>query len=410
MITIYRLLSFIIYPFLFFYLKFRVFRGKESSTRFKEKLGKINLEKKENLVWFHVASLGEIRSIVELVKYYQSHEKINILITSVTTSSYEFFKKYLYSTNTFHQYAPLDNPIIIKKFLKYWRPYVSVFVESELWPNMILQTSQYSKLILLNCRISKRSFLRWKKIKKTFTKILKKFDGISFQNNETKKYLEFFGIKKINNLGNLKYTFNIKKNLKLFDIEENKFNWVSMSIHFNEIDAILNVHKKISCLESDVTTFLIPRHLNKLKEIKKKIQDQNIPLIETSKNNKIIKFNGIVLVDQFGVAEEIFDKVKIVFMGGSFIDHGGQNPIEPMKYGSRIFYGPNIHNFTEIYEELDKKNISKMVKNEHELYNELEKYIKNDCPITIEKSFDKFGKEILTSNIKFLNQFINLQK
>ncbi len=116
------------------------------------------------------------------------------------------------------------------------------------------------------------------------------------------------------------------------------------------------------------------------------------------------------MVDQFGVADEIFDKVKLVFMGGSFIDHGGQNPIEPAKYGSRIFYGPNIHNFTEIYEQFDKKNISKMVKNEHELYKELEKYINNDCPITMEENFDKFGKEILASNIGFLDQFINLYK
>jgi 3-deoxy-D-manno-octulosonic-acid transferase len=410
MINLYRLISVLIYPFLFLYLKFRVKKNKEDSVRFKEKLGVTDLNKKKNLIWFHVASLGEIKSIYEIIKYYQSFKDLNILITSVTTSSCEFFNDHLRSNNTIHQFAPLDSPIIIKKFLDHWEPKISIFIDSELWPNMIFQTSKYSKMILLNCRISKNSFKKWKIFKLSFFKILNKFDAISAQSNETKKYLEFFGIKKINSLGNLKYTFNIKKNPKLFDIEKNKFNWACMSIHFNEINAILNVHKKISYIESNITTFLIPRHLNKLKEIKKKIKEQNIPFIETSKNNKIIKFNGIVLVDQFGVADEIFDKVKLVFMGGSFIDHGGQNPIEPAKYGSRIFYGPNIHNFTEIYEQFDKKNISKIVKNEHELYKELEKYINNDCPITMEESFDKFGKEILASNIGFLDQFINLYK
>ena len=410
MINFYRLISILIYPFLFFYLKLRVRKNKEHPFRFKEKLGVTDLKKKENLIWFHVASLGEIKSIYEIVKYYQSFQNLNILITSVTTSSSQFFNDHLKSNNTIHQFAPLDSPIIIKKFLDHWKPKISIFIDSELWPNMIFQTSKFSKMILLNCRISKNSFKKWKIFKLSFFKILNKFDAISAQSNETKKYLEFFGLKKINNLGNLKYTFNIKKNLKLFDIEKNKFNWAGMSIHFNEIDAILNVHKKISNIESDITTFLIPRHLNKLKEIKKKIKEQNIPFIETSKNNKIIKFNGIVLVDQFGVADEIFDKVKLVFMGGSFIDHGGQNPIEPAKYGSRIFYGPNIHNFTEIYEQFDKKNISNMVKNEHELYKELEKYINNDSQITMEESFDKFGKEILALNIGFLDQFINQYK
>ncbi|MEL0099291.1 MAG: glycosyltransferase N-terminal domain-containing protein [Opitutae bacterium] len=370
----------------------------------------INSEKKKNLIWFHVASLGEIKSIYEIVKHYQSFQNLNILITSVTTSSSQFFDDYLKSNNTIHQFAPLDSPIIIKKFLNHWEPKISIFIDSELWPNMIFQTSKSSKMILLNCRISKNSFQKWKIFKLSFFKIVNKFNAISVQSNETRKYLEFFGIKKINNLGNLKYTFNIKKNLELFNIEKNKFNWAGMSIHFNEIDTILNVHKKISYIESNITTFLIPRHLNKLEEIKKKIEEQNITFIETSKNNNIIKFNGIVLVDQFGVADEIFDKVKLVFMGGSFIDHGGQNPIEPAKYGSRIFYGPNIHNFTEIYEQFDKKNISKMVKNEHELYKELEKYINKDCQITIEESFDKFSKEILASNIGFLDQFINLYK
>ncbi len=143
MIKIYRFYHLLIYPFLFFYLKFRVLKkNKEHPTRFKEKLGKINLKKKENLIWFHVASLGEIKSIYEIVKYYQSFQNLNILITSVTTSSSQFFNDHLKSNNTIHQFAPLDSPIIIKKFLDHWKPKISIFIDSELWPNMIFQTSK----------------------------------------------------------------------------------------------------------------------------------------------------------------------------------------------------------------------------------------------------------------------------
>ena len=215
MINFYRLISILIYPFLFFYLKLRVRKNKEHPIRFKEKLGVTDLKKKENLVWFHVASLGEIKSIHEIVKYYQSFQNLNILITSVTTSSSQFFNDYLKSNNTIHQFAPLDSPIIIKKFLDHWKPKISIFIDSELWPNMNFQTSKFSKMILLNCRISKNSFKKWKIFKLSFFKILNKFDAISAQSNETKKYLEFFGLKKINNLGNLKYTFNIKKKFEI---------------------------------------------------------------------------------------------------------------------------------------------------------------------------------------------------
>ena len=410
MIKIYRIISILIYPLLFLYLKLRVKKNKEHPIRFMEKLGKINLEKKDNIIWFHVASLGEIKSIHELIKYYQSSKNINILITSVTLSSSEFFNNHLKSKNTFHQFAPLDSPIIIKKFLDHWKPKVSIFVDSELWPNMIIMASESSKMILLNCRISKNSFRKWKMFKNSLFKILNKFHAISAQSNETKKFLEFFGIKKINFLGNLKYASNIKKELNLFDIERNKFNWAAMSVHFDEIDIILNLHQKISNIESHITTFLVPRHLDKLKDIKTKIESRNILYIETSKNKKINKFNGIILVNEFGIADEIFNKIKIVFMGGSFINHGGQNPIEPVKYGCKVFYGPNIFNFTEIYQQFDERSLSKLVRNEDELYEELKDLVTGKNLINSTEDFDKFGKDILNSNIDFLNQFINLKK
>lgn len=407
---LYKALSYIIYPFLFIYLKYRVMKNKEHHFRFKEKLGKTNLEKKNNLIWFHVASLGEIKSIFEIVKHYQSFKETNILITSVTLSSSEFFEKYLKSENTFHQFAPIDSPIIVKKFLKYWRPKVSIFVESELWPNMITEATKYSKLILLNCRISKKSFNKWKFFKKNFFTILNNFDDISAQSNETKEYLNFFGVKKVSLLGNLKFIFKQKKSSNIFNIEKNSFNWAGMSIHFEEVDIILNIHKKLSNLNSSITTFLIPRHLNRLEQIKKKIVDKNIFYLETSKNQVIKKFNGIVLVDQFGIADEIFDKVNFVFMGGSFIDHGGQNPIEPVKFGCKIFYGKNNYNFTEIYQDLDKKNLSKLVNNEEELYNELKIFINNNNFTKTNNDLNKFNKEILSSNIEFLNKYIKLEK
>ena len=154
MFLLYNLVFYLLHPFLKIFLKYRVIKKKEDNERYLEKLGYFESKSLPGIIWFHVASLGEIKSIYPIVKYYQQ-KNLNILVTSVTLSSYEFFKNNLKNNNTFHQYAPIDSPIIVSRFLKLWKPKLSIFVESEIWPNMIMQTSKKFKLILLNCRISK---------------------------------------------------------------------------------------------------------------------------------------------------------------------------------------------------------------------------------------------------------------
>ena len=204
MLFFYNLIFLILHPFLNIFLKIRVAKNKEDKNRYLEKLSYLKTAPKPGVIWFHVASLGEIKSIHPIISYFQK-KKINLLITSVTVSSYEYFKNNLENENTFHQYAPIDSPIIISKFLKLWQPRLAVFVESEIWPNMIVQTSKQCKLILLNCRISKKSFNKWKIIRKTFKAILEKFDVILAQGKITSNYLNHFGIKNIKLLGNIKF-------------------------------------------------------------------------------------------------------------------------------------------------------------------------------------------------------------
>ena len=125
---LYKLNKLIKNSFLKIFLKIRVIKKKEDKLRFIEKLGYSSINSKPNIIWFHVASLGEIKSIHALIKHYQKNKKINLLITSVTTSSANYFERNLKNENTFHQYAPIDSPIIIDRFLKFWKPKFSVFV------------------------------------------------------------------------------------------------------------------------------------------------------------------------------------------------------------------------------------------------------------------------------------------
>ena len=409
MIFFYNLIFTILHPLLIIFLKIRVFKNKEDGNRYLEKLGYASIAPIKGAIWFHVASLGEIKSIHSIIKHYQKNQDTKLLITSVTLSSYEYFKIHMKNENTFHQYAPLDSPIIISRFLKIWKPKLSIFVESEIWPNMIIQTSKYCKLILLNCRISKNSFKKWKLIKKSFIKIMIKFEFILAQSYEVFDYLKYFNLHNIKMIGNIKLTNTEKNNPNIIKINNQNFNWVAMSIHNSEINFIIETHIRLARLKKNLTTFLIPRHLNRIRNITDNLKNKNLTYQKISENTYVSNLNGIVIVDQFGIAEDIFNQVELVFMGGSIIDHGGQNPIEPLKYGCKVFTGKNIHNFNEIYNELINKKIAKIINNEDELVNELIKKFYEETKYTTNKQnleFKKLSNEVFSKTISFLDKYI----
>ena len=409
MLFIYNLIFFFLHPLLIIFLKIRVLRNKEDKNRYLEKLSYLKSKPHPGVIWFHVASLGEIKSIHPIINYYQK-KKLKLLITSVTTSSYEYFKNNLENENTLHQYAPIDSPIIISKFLKLWRPRLTIFVESEIWPNMIMQTSRQCKLILLNCRISKKSFKKWKIIKKTFKKILEKFDVILAQGKVTLSYLEYFKLENIKQIGNIKFIQLKKNNPNVIRIDNNNNKWAAMSVHFKEYNSVIKTHLELSKKENEITTFIIPRHLNKISDLEKIINNYKIKYQKISQNNEVSNFNGIVIVDQFGLADDIFDKVKTVFMGGSLFNHGGQNPIEPLRYGCKIITGKYIDNFSEIYEDLVTKDLVKIVNNQDEFRDKLiEIFFKKRTTKDTELKFDfiNFSDKVYNNTIKFLNNYIN---
>ena len=409
MLFIYNLIFLFLHPFLIIFLKIRVLRNKEDKNRYLEKISYLKTKPISGVIWFHVASLGEIKSIHPIINYYQK-KKFKLLITSVTTSSYEYFKNNLKNENTMHQYAPIDSPIIISKFLKLWRPKLTIFVESEIWPNMIIQTSKQCKLILLNCRISKKSFKKWKVIRRTFKKILDKFDIILAQGNTTFNYLEYFKLKNIKQIGNIKFIQSKKNNPNIIRIDNGHNKWAAMSIHFKEYNSVIKTHLELSKIDSKITTFIIPRHLNRIYDLEKIINNYKIKFQKISQNNEVSNFYGIVIVDQFGLADDIFEKVKTVLMGGSLFNHGGQNPIEPLRYECKVISGKYIDNFAEIYEDLVTKDLVEIVNNQNELKDKLiEILLKNKTSKnTVSKiDFINLSDKIYNNTIKFLNNYIN---
>ena len=201
----YKFFTYLFYPFAPIYLYFRKLRKKEDSSRYKEKLSKINTPRGEGfLIWFHVASVGEAMSILPLIENCVEEQKINkILVTSITLSSGKILeKRFNQNVKAIHQFLPLDIPILTNKFLEHWRPNLSIFIDSEIWPNLISQINKKNiPLLLLNARITKKTFNRWKFLLNFSKRIFEKFDLCIVSNKESENFLKILGAKNIKNFG-----------------------------------------------------------------------------------------------------------------------------------------------------------------------------------------------------------------
>ena len=415
MIVIYRLLINSITLLSPFIILLRLIKKKEDLVRFKEKFTFFSKKRRNgNLVWFHGASVGEMLSIIPLIRKLERKKNINqILITSSTISSAEIFLKFKFK-KTIHQYFPIDTNSFTKRFLKYWNPNLVVFIESEIWPNMLTNLKKRSiPHILLNARVTKKSFRRWKLLGKFSEKLFCSFNATYPQNLETERYLKKLKVKKIKKLGNLKFshdTFDeenpLKKNLKFF-LEKKKY-WCAVSTHEGEELICSRIHQKLQKKIKNLITIIIPRHVQRSTQIETEINNIGLKTHFHSSQKKINDDTNIYIVDTYGETKTFFKNSKIVFLGKSLCAEGGQNPLEPARYGCKVLHGPNISNFKEIYELLNKKNIAFKVNNQNKLLNKISELLKKN--INIVKNNNKInliGKNILKKTFSELESLIS---
>ena len=413
MLFFYRLainFIFLISPIIIIY---RIFKKKEDPKRFLEKIGKFKKSSNNNLIWFHGSSVGEILSVIPLIEKLEKRKNIKkILITSNTLSSAKIIKK-LKLKKTFHQFFPLDAEFLVEKFLNHWKPKVVFFIESEIWPNMIIKIKEKNiPLILLNARITKKSFQKWNGILSFSKKIFNKFDLCLSQNNKTCNYLKILGAKNIKKIGNLKFSQSSSelKNISNSKIKKKfrkkKIIFSAISTHKGEELFCAKVHANLKKKYKNIITIIIPRHINRANEIKDELNSNNLKVhLHTSK--RPININtDIYLVDTFGETKSFLKLSKITFMGKSICANGGQNPLEAARLGNRIIHGPNIENFTEIYDFLKKHRISTKIRSYKDLESLVVKFDqKKNYSQQITKKLAYIGNQILLNNEKEINKY-----
>ncbi len=402
MLFVYRILinfTLILSPAILIY---RLFHKKEDPIRFKEKYCFFSKKKRKGkLIWFHGASVGEILSVIPILEKLEKDKKISqILVTSNTLSSSNIIQKYKFKKLT-HQFFPVDNNYLSKKFLDYWKPSSAFFIDSEIWPNTIINLKKRKiPITLLNARITKKTFNRWMFFSKFANHIFNHFNLCLSSNTETKKFLQKLGAKKIKFFGNLKFSqfenekIFINKSFKRFI--RSKKTWCASSTHNTEEVLCGLVHKELKKKYKNLLTIIIPRHIERVGKIKKDLSSLGLKTHFHEPKTKIEKDVDIYIVNCYGKTKSFYNDCRNIFLGGSIVKHGGQNPLEATRFGCNIVHGPNISNFKEIYKFLGKRNISTQVKNQNQMVNTINKLLNKKINSNfMKRKFNLVGQKIL---------------
>ena len=412
LLKIYYLISTLLIPFYSIYINSRIKQKKEDPYRYKERYGKPSAVRKNgDLIWIHAASVGECLSALPIIAELEKNIKIEqILITSGTTSSALIIKDKL-SSKSIHQYLPLDVPLFNDRFLKFWNPKCAIFIESEIWPNLIYQIKKMGiKLAVINGRMTLKSYNKWLRFKKTSKLIFNNYDLCLTQNKESALFYKQLGINQTFYTGNIKFSSN-----KLEFNEENYNNlrnsiagrkvFLAASTHPGEEMIISNLTQKIRSTNREFLCVLVPRHPNR-SNLTNEILD--CKFATRSKNETINEDTDIYLADTFGELGLFYKLADIVFIGGSLVPHGGQNPIEAAYFCNNIFHGKYIENFLEVYETLNHLHITELVDNPRQLQIKIMNCY-NDLPANeedLKRKIDIETIDIIIDTKQYLNHSI----
>jgi len=362
-------------------LKRRLAKGKEDATRWPEKTGVPGRPRPPGpLVWLHAASVGEAQSALVLIeKICTNYPHLHILVTSGTLTSAEMLEKRL-PENAFHQFAPMDHPEWVKKFLDYWQPGLALWLESELWPNILAALKERNiPAILLNARLSPKSFKNWKRFSKSAEEVLSAFSLILCQTHEDAVSYRLLNAPNVSISGNLKYNaaplpYDEANFQKLQKTLQGRPVWLYASTHACEEDLAARLHKRLKKEIPDLLTIIAPRHPERGTELEQSLQKHHLRICRRTSNHHLPEQNtDLYLADTLGELGLFYRLSPIAVIGRSFSDDGGggHNPIEAAQLDCAVLHGPHVQNLQKIYDDMAEMEASIALNNEEHFYNSL---------------------------------------
>jgi 3-deoxy-D-manno-octulosonic-acid transferase len=341
-------------------LSFRRASGKEDAARLAERRGYASRPRPDGpLVWLHGASVGEALSLLPLIERLSQAGQATLITTGTVTSARLLAERL--PAGALHQYAPLDAPQFMRRFVKHWRPDVALIAESELWPNMILEASAAgTPIILVNARLSERSYLRWKERLPNFiAAILSRIDLALAQSKLDATRYSLLGARRVEVAGNLKYDAPAppadRQELAILSGRiAGRRVWIAASTHDGEETIVAEAHRLLAERFPELLTLIAPRHPSRGPEIAAMLKSLGLTTALRSEGAQP-GAEAVYICDTMGELGLFYRLAGVVFLGKSLVEEtgGGQNPIEPAKLASAILHGPYVANFADVYALLD---------------------------------------------------------
>ncbi len=355
----YRAVTALAAPVIRLYLYRRMLLGKEDRARFEERLGRPGRDRPDGpLAWLHAASVGEAQSVLLLLERLLAERPwLRVMVTTGTVTSAGFLASRL-PERAFHQYVPVDRLPWVRRFLDHWRPDLALWVESELWPNLVRETQKRRvPMVLLNGRMSARSFAGWQRAPNLVRPLLDGFALCFAQSHAEAERFGKLGARPVRCVGNLKLAAHAlgADELALAELRRRigvRPVWLAASTHPGEERIVAEAHARLARDRPDLLTILVPRHPSRGAEIAREVEEGGTAVARRDAGEALGERVGIYLADTMGELGLFYRLAPIAFMGGSLVRHGGQNLVEPARLGCAVLHGPHMWNFREVVDEM----------------------------------------------------------
>jgi len=383
-IAAYRALTWAAGPLIHRYMQRRLNAGREDPQRFRERFGDASATRPNGpLVWLHASSVGESLSMLSLIeRLRRERPEVVILMTSGTVSSARILENRL-PPGVIHQFVPVDRMSWVRRFLDHWQPDLVLWVESEFWPGVLSEVKRRAiPAMLMNARISARSWRGWRRAPWMIRRILQTFDLCMAQTELDAERLRDLGAVNIACPGNLKFAAeplpaDPDTLAALEAVTAARPRWLAFSTHPGEEETIAAAHRILVRNLPDILTIIVPRHPARGPEIENILAASGTTVSVRSRSQLPDKNIGFLLADTMGELGVFFRLTDIAFVGGSLVPHGGQNPIEPARLGCAIVHGPHMENFLAIEGELNTAGASSVATTAEEIAREVGTLLSN---------------------------------
>lgn len=360
-LSFYLLASQVLAPIAWPLLKLREAKGKEDPLRLRERLGHPGLPRPPGrVIWIHAASVGEAMSALPLIDALREKVHASVLLTSGTVTSAQRVAAML-PDGVVHQFVPIDTAPAVRRFLDHWRPDLAIWIESEMWPRLIMETARREvPMALVNARLSARSLQRWARAPKMIDSLLGAFRLLLTQDEQT--------MDRLAEIGHIaQFAGNLKSLVAPLAVDEAELErlrnsidgvpvWLAASTHAGEEAPALEAHLRLEPVHGFPLLIIAPRHPERGDAVAHLLESRGVNYVRRSRAELPGPGTQVLLADTLGEMGLWYRLAPVTFVGGSLVAKGGHTPFEPVQLHSAVVHGPHVDNFAPAYAALAHKD------------------------------------------------------